>query len=92
MGQGAGRWGGDGLGMVQNNHNESEKKTKNELQRGATWPATQVGLRPVKAGLGGHDDGASGVDDGVEKSSIRISKRGRTAMSEYPTFSGFWAV
>ena len=26
-----------------------------------TWPATQVGLRTVEGGLGGHDDGASGV-------------------------------
>ena len=26
-----------------------------------TRPSTQVGPRPVKSGLGGHDDGASGV-------------------------------
>ena len=26
-------------------------------ERVTTWPATQVGLRPVKAGLGGHDAG-----------------------------------
>ena len=32
-----------------------------------TWPATQVGLRPVKAGLGCHEAGVFGVDDGVEK-------------------------
>ena len=35
-----------------------------------TGPATQVGLRPVKSGLGGHDDGASVVDEGVEDTSI----------------------
>ena len=89
MVQGAGRWGGDGLGMVQNNHNESEKKTKNELQRGATRPATQVGVRPIKVGLGGHDDGASGVDGGVEKSSTSYSKVGPMAWSDHATFSGF---
>ena len=33
---------------------------KNEQERGATWPATQVLLRGVEAGLGGHDDGVSG--------------------------------
>ena len=35
-----------------------------------TWPATQVGLRPVKAGLGGHEAGVFGVDDGVENTSL----------------------
>ena len=33
--------------------------------------ATRVVLRPVKSGLGGHDDGASGVNDGVEDASIQ---------------------
>ena len=42
---------------------------KNEQERGATWPATQVGLKPVEAGLGCHDDGGSGVDEGVENAS-----------------------
>ena len=56
---------------------------------GTTWPATQVGPRTVKAGLGGHDDGASGVDDGVETTSIPLSKRGRSALSDCPTFSDF---
>ena len=40
-----------------------------------TRPASQVGLRTVKAGLGGHDDGASGVDEGVETASVLLSKR-----------------
>ena len=31
-----------------------------------TLPATQVGLRGVKAGLGGHEAGVFGVDDGVD--------------------------
>ena len=54
-----------------------------------TGSATQVGLRTVEAGLGGHDDGASGVDEGVEKASVPLSKRGRLAMSDCPTFSDF---
>ena len=29
-----------------------------------TWPATQVSLRRVEAGLGGQDDGVSGADEG----------------------------
>ena len=40
-----------------------------------TLPATQVGPRTVEAGLGGHDDGASGVDEGVENASLPLSKR-----------------
>ena len=54
-----------------------------------TWPATQVGPRPVEACLGGQDDGASVVDEGVETPSLQISKLGRLAMSDRPTFSGF---
>ena len=42
-----------------------------------TWSATQVGLRRVKAGLGGHDAGVWGVEEGVENTSSPISKRGR---------------
>ena len=53
--------------MGQNSHNKVEKKTKNEPERGATWPATQVGLRGVEAGLGGHDDGSSGGRRGGQK-------------------------
>ena len=55
----------------------------------ATWMATQVGLRGVKAGLGCHDDGVSGDDAGVENASIPLWKRGRLALSESPTFSDF---
>mgnify|MGYP004515547455 CR=1 FL=1 len=39
-------------------------------QNDTTRPATQVGPRPVKAGLGGHEEGVSGVDDGVETASL----------------------
>ena len=38
-------------------------------------PATQVGPRRVEACLGGHDDGDSRVDEGVEKTSILFRKR-----------------
>ena len=44
------------------------------VRNDTTGSATQVGLRPVKAGLWGHDDGASGVDEGVENGSIPLSK------------------
>ena len=54
-----------------------------------TWSATQVRLRPVKAGLGGHEEGVGGVDEGVEKTSLPLWKRGRVAMSERQTSSDF---
>ena len=56
-----------------------------------TQPATQVGPRRVKSGLGGPDAGVSGVVEGVERSSFPLSKRGRLVLSDYPTFSGFVA-
>ena len=59
----------------------SVEKTKN----GKTWPATQVGLRPVEAGLGGHDAGVWGVDEGVKNASSPIPKRGRYALSDCVT-------
>ena len=37
-----------------------------------TWSATQVGLRPVESGLGGHEEGVFGVDEGVEKTSLPL--------------------
>ena len=67
-------------------------ETERTRKMGTTWSATQVGLRPVKAGLGGHDDGVSGGDAGVEDTSIPLRKRGRMALSEYPTFSDFRRV
>ena len=54
-----------------------------------TWSATQVVPRPVEAGLGGHDAGASGDDEGVEKTLIPLWKQGRLALLETPTFIGF---
>ena len=54
-----------------------------------TWSATQVRLRRVKAGLGGHDDGVFWVDDGVENSSFQLRKRGRMTLSERQTSSDF---
>ena len=32
-----------------------------------TWSATQVGPRPVESGLGSHEEGVFGDDEGVEK-------------------------
>ena len=63
-----------------------------EVKIWTTWPATQVGLRPVKAGLGGHEEGVGGVDDGVENSSPQLWKRRRTAQSDHAAFSDFRAV
>ena len=37
-----------------------------------TWSATQVCRRRVKAGLGGHEEGVDGVDEGVEKTSLPL--------------------
>ena len=67
-------------------------ETERTRKMGATWSATQVGLRPFKAGLGGHDAGVSGVDAGVENASIPLLKRGRMAMSGLTTFSDFRSV
>ena len=54
-----------------------------------TWPATQVSPRPVEAGLGGHEEGVFGVDDGVENAWLPLLKRGRTALSVCAAFSDF---
>ena len=62
------------------------------MKIGTTWSATQLGPRPVESGLGGHDDGVWGVDDGVENSSFQLRKRGRTAVSVCATFSDFTRV
>ena len=51
-----------------------------------TWPATQVGRRGVEAGLGGHDDGVSRVDEG-SKLIAPIIKLGRQAESDLHAFS-----
>ena len=54
-----------------------------------TRPETHVGRRRVEGCLGGNDDGAGGVDEGVENISIPLRKRGRLASSEMGTFNGF---
>ena len=66
--------------------------TERTRKMGTTWSATQVGLRRVESGLGGHDAGVSGGDAGVKNTSIPISKRGRMALSDNPTFSDFVVV
>ena len=55
-------------------------------------PATQQPLRSDKACLGGHDAGVSGIEEGVENTSLPITKRGRLRLSDCPTFSGFVGV
>ena len=62
------------------------------MKNDTTWPATQVGPRPVKAGLGGHEEGVRGVDDGVKKASPPLWKRGRTVQSDHAAFSDFRMV
>ena len=59
---------------------------------GTTWTATQVCLRTVKSGLGGHEVCLFGVDKGVTNPSPLILKRGRMAMSKCPTFSDIGGV
>ena len=51
-----------------------------------TRTATQVCRRPVESGLGGHEEGVFGDDDGVESSSLPLRKRGRMPMLNRPTF------
>ena len=83
---------GDGEGMVSKRFEATYRIRKNELKLGTTWSATKVWLRPVKAGLGGHDAGVSGVDDGVENTSIPLRKRGRTVLSDCATFNDISGV
>ena len=64
-------------------------RTSRKAKSGTTWPATQVGLRPLESGLGGHDAGVSRVDEGVETTSLPLLKWGRTALSECAAFSDF---
>ena len=57
-----------------------------------TWSATQICPRRVESGLGGHEEGVSGVDEGVDNASLPLRKRGRSAMSVGATFSDFIGV
>ena len=54
-----------------------------------TRPETEVGPRPIKAGLGDQESGVSGGRRGVKNGSIWSSKRGLLAVSDCPTFSDF---
>ena len=54
-----------------------------------TRPETEVGPRQIKAGLGEQESGVSGGRRLVKKTSIWLSKRGRSAVSERATFSDF---
>ena len=57
-----------------------------------TWSATQVGRRPVESGLGGHEEGVGGVDDGVENASLPLWKQVGITLSECAPFSDFIGV
>ena len=57
-----------------------------------TRMATRVGSRGHESGLGGHEKGVSVDDEGVENASIPLLERGRMAMSDSTTFSGFVPV
>ena len=64
-------------------------RTTRKAKNGTTRPATQVCRRPLEAGLGGHDDGVFGDDEGVENASIRLRKWWRVAKFVCVTFSDF---
>ena len=57
-----------------------------------TRPATQVCRRLVESGLGGHEEGVFGDDEGVKKTSIPLRKRGRMAWFVCVTHSDFVGV
>ena len=48
-------------------------------------------LRTVESGLGGHEAGVLGVDEGVENTSIPLLKWMRMGMFVCMTFSDFWS-
>ena len=54
-----------------------------------TRPETEPGPRPVKVGLGDQESGVSGVDEAAQNTSLPLSKRVRSAVSECATFSDF---
>ena len=68
---------------------EWEAKPK---RNATTLPAIQVGLETVKAGLRDHDDGVSGVDEGVKNWSIWFWKLVRTVLSDCASFSRFMGL
>ena len=62
------------------------------VEKDTTWSVTQVGLKLVGSGLGGHDAGVSGDDEGVENKPFPSTKRRRMALSNCATFSDFISV
>ena len=60
-------------------------------KKNTTRPATQVCLGTVESGLGGHEAGVLGVDEGVENTSIPLLKWMRMGMFVCMTFSDFWS-
>ena len=68
------------------------KKVVSEAISSTTRPETEVGLRPIKGGLGDQESGVSGGWRGVKKSSLQLSKWGRLAVSDCATISEFVGV
>ena len=62
------------------------------VEKDTTWSVTQVGLKLVGSGLGGHDAGVSGDDEGVENKPFPSTKLRRVAMSNCASFSDFVGV
>ena len=59
------------------------------VEKDTTRCATQVCLRRVESGLGGHDDGVCGVDEELGNTSLSSRKLGGMVRSDGPAFSGF---
>ena len=76
---------GVGMGYVKG-------RTTRKAKSDTTWLATQVGPRTVKAGLGGHEAGVFGVDEGTTNPSTPLLKRERMALSVCAAFSDFIGV
>ena len=60
-------------------------------KKNTTRPATQVCLGTVESGLGGHEAGVLGDDEGVENTSIPLLKWMRMGMFVCVISSDFWS-
>ena len=68
------------------------KRVVSKAISATTRPETEVGLRPFEAVLGDQESGVSGGWRGVKKSSLPLSKWGRSEVSDGATFSVFAGV
>ena len=72
--------GGDEKGQMMVGGGLETAETERTRKMGATWSATQVCLGPVKAGLGGHDDGVSGGRRGGREGIDPVMETGTSGM------------